>query len=172
MSAREWLWENTRFLAITAAALAVTHPEQFRAGVAILEHVKANPALLREPAQFIHVLTTWCLPFTGVFIISNRETTYHRDIGGSPAWYDMLATMADYPHARFHLPSLNATFSYRAGTMIAIAGKLIPHSVDATEEGDRVCFAWFMRDDPRKYLNLPEGNLSRIQDIMSAALLH
>ena len=84
----------------------------------------------------------------------------------------MLATMADYPHARFHLPSLNATFSYRAGTMIAIAGKLIPHSVDATEEGDRVCFAWFMRDDVRKYLNLPEGNLSRIQDIMSAALLH
>ena len=124
-SARQWLQDNTRFLAITAAVLAMTHPHQFQAGITILERVRANPHLLREPGHFMHVLKTWCLPFTGVSIIANRETRSHRDVGGSPHWYDILATMGDYPETQFHLPSLGATFSYRHGTL-ALALMLCP----------------------------------------------
>ena len=88
------------------------------------------------------------------------ETIYHRDVGGSPYWYDILSTMGNYPTTSFRLPSLNASFSYRLGTVVAIAGKLIPHSVDAVKDGDRVCFAWFMREDVREYLRIPNGKLS------------
>lgn len=168
---KDWLQANTRFLAIAAAILALTHPEQFQAGLRILNAIKAKPQSLREPGNFIHVLTTWCLPFSGVSIISNRETTSHRDIGGSPHWYDILATMGRYSDTTFRLPSLNAAFPYRPGTIIAIAGKVIPHSVDPIDKGDRVCFAWFMRDDVRKYLQIPEGRLSSNNRVMSNTVL-
>jgi hypothetical protein len=166
-SVRDWLLQNKRFLGIMAAVLAVTQPEQFEAGVKILKHVTANRGLLREPAHFVQVLHTWCVPFTGVSVIANRETTYHRDIGGSPYWYDILATMGDYTTTLFRLPSLNAAFSYRPGTVIGIAGKIIPHKVDAVTDGDRVCFAWFMREDVRKYLDIEEGHLSRADSVLS-----
>jgi hypothetical protein len=68
---KDWLQANTHFLAITAAVLALTHPEQFEVGIRILNEVKAKPENLREPGNFIHVLKTWCLPFSGVSIISN-----------------------------------------------------------------------------------------------------
>jgi hypothetical protein len=150
-----------------AGILAITHPEQFQAGISILQQVKSNPTLLREPGHFIHVLKTWCVPFTGVSIIANRETLSHRDVGGSPHWYDILATMGNYDHTTFHLPSLHAAFPYRPGTVVAIAGKVIPHSVDAIGDGDRVCFAWFMREDVRKYLDIPEGTLCHGDPILS-----
>lgn len=168
MAAQEWLLANTRFLGIAAAVLAVTHPAQFHAGISMMHKVKDNPDLLCQPGHFIHVLLTWCIPFSGVSIMANRETIYHRDIGGSPYWYDVLATMGRYTDTKFHLPSLNVALSYTPGTMIAIAGRVLPHSVDAVEVGDRVCFAWFSRDDVRTYLGIPEGTLSTTDGILSS----
>jgi hypothetical protein len=94
---------------------------------------------------------------------------YHRDIGGSPHWYDILATMGHHSQTQFHLPSLDTTFSYKLGTVVAIAEKIIPHSVDEIEDGNWVCFVWFMQEDIRKYLHIPEGQLSTQVGIMSAA---
>jgi hypothetical protein len=110
----------------------------------------------------------WCTPFSGVSVIANRETIYHRDIGGSPHWNDILITMGKYTGAKFHLPSLNVTFSYEPGTVIAIAGKVLPHSVDAAKDGDRVCFAWFLREDVRSYLDMREGTFCTLDRIMRA----
>ena len=95
---------------------------------------------------------------------------YHWDISGSPYWYDILSTMGTYPTTTFWLPSLNALFSYHPGTVVAIAGKLIPHSVDAMKDGDRVCFAWFMQDDVHEYLHIPDGKLSNRDCLHSATI--
>jgi hypothetical protein len=78
--------------------------------------------------------------------------------------------MGRYSDTTFRLPSLNAAFPYRPGTIVAIAGKIIPHSVDAIDTGDRVCFACFMRDDVRRYLQIPEGRLSNTNRVMSNSL--
>jgi len=93
---------------------------------------------------------------------------YHWDVGGSSHWYDILTTMGQYVGTKFHLPLLNVAFSYTPGTVVAIAGKLLPHSVDSVEVGDRVCFAWFFREDVQKYLEMPEGTLSTMEAIMSS----
>jgi len=118
-AAREWLLANTQFLRITAVVLVVMHPAQFQVGVSMLQKVKANPHLLQELGHFVHVLKTWCIPFSGVSIMGNR------DVGGSPHWYDVLITIGQYAGTKFHLPSLNVAFSYTTGTIIAITGKPI-----------------------------------------------
>jgi hypothetical protein len=76
--------------------------------------------------------------------------------------------MGSYSTTILRLPSINASFSYRLGTVIVIAGKVIPHSVDPIENGDRACFTWFMQDDIRQYLHLPDGKLSTGDHVMSA----
>jgi len=142
-AAREWLLANTQFLGITAAVLVVTHLAQFQVRVSMLQKMKANPHLLWELGHFVHVLKTWCILFSGIFIMGNQKTIYHWDVGGSLHWYDILATMGQYVGMKFHLPSLNVAFSYTLGTVVAITGKLLPHSIDSVEVGDRVCFTWF-----------------------------
>jgi len=132
----------------------------------MLQKVKANPHLLWELGHFVHVLKTWCILFSGVSIMGNWKTIYHWDVGGSLHWYDVLATMGQYSGMKFHLPSLNVAFSYTPETVIAIARKLLLHSIDSVEVGDRICFTWFFQEDVRKYLEMLEGTLSTMKAIM------
>ena len=127
-----------------AAVLSVTNLEQFQVGINMLQTVKRSLHLLHEPGHFIYVLKTWRAPFSGVSIIANWEMIGHRDISGSPHWYDILITMGQYTGMKFHLPSLNVALLYKPRNIITIAEKVLPHSVDPVESGDRVCFAWFL----------------------------
>ena len=100
--------------------------------------------------------------------MSNRKTIYHWNVGGSPHWYDMLATMGQYVRTKFHLPSLNMALFYNPGTIVAIARKVLPHGVDSVEMGDRVCFTWSFREDVQKYLEILKETLSTMEAIMSS----
>ena len=158
----EWLMGNQRFLFIITSVLAVVHRQQYEAGFAMLARIRAHPELLREPEEVWKVLSTWCCPFTGVSVISNRQTPSHRDAQTNPYWYDILSTMGTYTNLRFHLKSLGLSFSYRPGTVVALCGKILSHEADAIEYGDRACFAWFMREDVRNYLGVSTGQPSTL----------
>ena len=69
--------------------------------------------------------------------------------------------MGSYGTTTAWLPGLTAGFNYRAGTAIALCGRILAHEVDMHEDGDWVCFAWFMRDNIREYIGISPGKGSQ-----------
>lgn len=147
--------------------LAVVHPEQYEIGLAILDRIQKDPLLLRQPEYAEGMLKIWCCPFSGMSVLCNARTPEHRDSNGRDNWYDLLATVGTYHQHKLRLPGFHTSVSYNPGTVVAICGRVIAHAVDFVEEGDRVCYAWFMRDDVRFGLNLPKGNFSTVQQYES-----
>jgi hypothetical protein len=156
---QQWLVQNRRFFFILGAILAVTHPEQYSVGIAMLMKLKDNADLLRQPEHMETVLKTWLVPFSGVSVICNRETQVHIDRGGAHCWYDILANMGTHPAIPFSIPGICARLTYRPGTVVALCGRLLAHQVPPTS-GDRVCYAWYMRDTVRSYLDFPNPSPS------------
>ena len=142
-------------MSIIGAMLGVIHPDQYAAGMGILETLQANPSILWEPEHMRTVLDLWCIPFSGCAIIANRETPEHRDTQGRGEWYDILSTLGDYEGATLDFPGLGVSFGYESGTMVGLCGKVLSHKVGRVEEGDQVCFAWFMREKVAKHLHWP-----------------
>ena len=166
----EWLNTNIRFLFIMTAVLAVVHPHQYNAGFEMLTNMRCHPNMLREPDALLRVLSAWHFPFTGVSIICNRQTPAHRDAQANPYWYDVLATLGSYEDLDFHLTGLGLSFSYRPGTVVALCGKILCHAAEKIQQGDRVCFAWFMRDDVRKYLGVGGDQPSTVSSILQMSV--
>ena len=49
----------------------------------------------------------------------------HRDMGGSPAYYDFLLSSGTHKQSRMDLPELGTTLSYGPGILVAISGKVL-----------------------------------------------
>ena len=152
------------------SVLALTHPRQCKAGLDMLKTLKDNPSLLCEPAKISRVLDCWHTPFSGVSVICNQETPQHKDVNGRHSWYDVLVTMGTHPTIKFGLPSLQTTLAYSPRTVVALCGWIISHSVDSSEQGDRACFAWFMREDVRAYLDIVAGAPSTLEGVLGSVL--
>lgn len=75
--------------------------------------------------------------------------------------------MGSYGRTTARLPGLTAVFDYRAGTAIALCGRILAHEVDMHEDGDRVCFAWFIRDNIREYIGISPGKSSQSEVLLS-----
>jgi hypothetical protein len=169
-SASHWLKANHRLQAIVGSILAVTHPTQYMAGLNMLNAIKTNIGLLREPAEFVKVLDCWHTPFSGVSAICNRETPRHKDVLGRHDWYDVLVTMGTHPTINFSLPGIRSSFAYCPGTVVALCGRILSHKVERSVEGDRACFAWFMREDVRSYLDMAAGP-STVKGVLGSGVL-
>jgi len=48
------------------------------------------------------------------------------------------------------LPGLGITLEYGPGTVVGISGKVVEHAVPSFE-GDRVCYAYFMRNNVHEW---------------------
>jgi hypothetical protein len=166
LSATSWLKANTRFQSIMGSILAVTHPGQYKAGIEMLKILKDNSGLPRESKEITKVVDSWCTPFSGVSVICNRETPLHKYIYGRHDWYHILATMGTHPPANFGLPGLQITFSYSPRTVVALCGQ-ISHTAGSSDHGDRACFAWYMREDVREYLDVVPGAAATLTELIS-----
>ena len=165
--AAKWLESNHRFLRLMGTILAVVHPEQYKTGLAILTRIQDDPNLLRQPEYVDNMSTIWCCPFSGISVLCNACTPEHRDPLGQNNWYDILATMGTYSRQhQFYLPGLGTSVSYGPGTVVAICGWLLSHAVDFAAEGDQAVFAGYNRESVRKWLNLPEGEYSTVDNII------
>lgn len=111
---------------------------------------------MRDPDNLPGAIENWAAPFSGISVISNRESPIHRDIGGRCSWYDLLITLGEYNNGRFELPGINIRLEYNPGTIVAVAGKALLHGVAACN-GDRVCIAYFMRDRVHEQLGIRTG---------------
>jgi hypothetical protein len=143
-TAEAWLLGMQATEYLCNAILALTHPALFDAGVQAILNIQ-------DSMEVSHIRThehvpLWPSVFSGIGVISNRKTLRHRDQGGFTSSYDLLASAGTHRSSTINIPELGASFSYNPGTVFMICGKLLSHSVDEWEGGERICVAHYMRN--------------------------
>ena len=151
-AASRWLDAISESNAIISAILAVIHPALYDAGWETAKRLKRTSEIGPQD-----VLTRWASVFSGVGVISNRSTPPHRDMGSRCHWYDILVTLGKYRNCNLELPGLGISLEYGPGTVVGISGKTLEHAVP-NFEGDRVCYAYFMRDNVHEWANVPASD--------------
>ena len=149
-AALKWLDSIPESNAVLSAILAVIHPQLYEAGRQTIERLRSTPEI-EDPED---LLSRWASVFSGVSVISNRYTPPHRDQGSRYHWYDILATSGCYRNCDLKLPGLGITLEYGPGTVVGLAGKVLEHEVSSFK-GDRVCYAYFMRNNVHDWANVP-----------------
>ncbi|KAG2758144.1 hypothetical protein P692DRAFT_201780049 [Suillus brevipes Sb2] len=149
--------------AIATAALRVMHPEQYFAGLRTMSAL-GDKAESNELPKMSETLQYWASVFNTLSIISNRETPNHRDHLSMPECFDILTTAGNYSNARMSMPSLQLEFKYDPGCMIAFSGRIVRHGVHAVQ-GDRIAWAWYMRDSVHSYAGVPSSGWARKEHI-------
>ena len=125
-----------------SAMLRITHPELY---------IMARQAMsdLRKLEHLQDVVMLWHSVFNGCQVISNRETPIHRDNNSHVTWYVLLCSVGPYCGADLELPGAGLRFEYNTGTAMFLCGRLLRHGV-STAQGDRVCLAYYMRENVQK----------------------
>lgn len=148
--ALDWLCAISESNAILSAILSVIHPPLYDAGWQTIKRLRDTPQIGQD------VLNRWASVFSGVSVISNRITPPHWDGNSRRNWYDLLATLGRYENCTLELPGLGISLEYGPGTVAGISGCVLEHAVPGFN-GDRVCYAYFMRNNVHEWANVP-GN--------------
>jgi hypothetical protein len=148
LGSRNWLNisnEVERFINLT---LSLVHPDLYKLGLKML-------LKLRELEETKDIAGEWQSVCTGIAVISNRLTPFHRDRKGRPEWYDVLVSYSGKSgRPRLVIKDLGMDLKYSSGTVVSFCGSIFQHGVEAWGNSDRVCFAHFMRELERKRLDV------------------
>jgi hypothetical protein len=136
--------------------LLLIHPSLHKTGSSILQ-------ILRNLEETSDVASLWTSVFTGISVISNRETPIHIDYNGRPEWYDLLTVKGSHSSrsTRLDLPEMGLSLQYGPGSVVALSGQIFKHRVRFWGDGDRICYARFMREDVRKRFDIEPGDWMR-----------
>lgn len=138
--------EVEKFLNLT---LSLIHPDLFEMGLKMLQ-------ILQELEDTEHIANQWQSVYTGIQVICNRITPPHRDSKGRPEWYDILANYSEVGALpRLVIEDIGLDLEYGSGTVVGFCGSIFQHGVDSWGDGDRICYAHFMRESVRKRLKVP-----------------
>lgn len=129
--------------------LSLINPDLFQSGLQMLRK-------LRRSEKTMDVANQWQSVYTGISLISNRITPSHRDSKGRPEWYDTLLNYSGKGgDPRLLINDLGLDLKYSSGTVVSFCGSILEHEVKAWGDGERVCYARFMRETVRKRLEVP-----------------
>ena len=154
LGGRDWLWKMNESTDILNGIVSIIHPDMYNMG-------KESMARLLDSKDFQTIAPLWNSIFNGVSVICNRETPFHRDSQSCSQWYDLLVTVGPYKGAMLELPGIGIKLSYESGTVVGIAGRLIRHGVNWVS-GDRVCIAYFMRENVQERLKIPPASWNHV----------
>ena len=147
---------------MTGGILSLIHPEQYLIGRTALLRLADQPELSGDPNAMIVALENWASPFSALSVIVNRVTPIHRDVQGRDSWLDMLVTYGPYDDCRMEFRSLGIRTVYSSGTIVALCGKVVPHSASDCR-GERSCIAYYMRDNVHARVGVPAGSWMNVQ---------
>lgn len=153
---RKWLIEIAESSALISSAMRVMHPKLYQLGRSSMEK-------LTERQDLHEVVKIWSSIFNGVQVISNRECPIHRDNSSRHEWYDLLATVGPYKSTVMEMPDIGIRLNYPSGTLVALCGRVVRHGV-AAADGERICVAYYMRENVQRRLGVVEANWSRWDD--------
>jgi len=149
LGSSRWLDDSNdleRFINLT---LSLINPGLFEMGLSML-------LKLRNLDESKDIAEKWQSVYSGISIVSNRITPAHRDSKGRPEWYDTLINYSVCgAHPRLLLEDLGLDFEYSSGTLVSFCGTILTHEVQHWGDGDRICYAHFMRESVRKRLDVP-----------------
>ena len=129
--------------------LSLVHPDLYKSGLLILQK-------LRQEDATADIASKWQSVYTGISIISNRITPFHRDSRGRPEWYDTLLSYSDnWARPKLLIEDIGLDLDYPNGTVVSFCGSIFKHGVKIWGPGDRVCYAHFMRESVRERLDIP-----------------
>jgi hypothetical protein len=141
--------------------LLMTHPTQYSAAVQIMARLRTDPTLSgRHPKVATWPSDTW----QGISAIINRLTPPHRDPSGSKTGYDLLVSAGTAQSATLRLRDIGATLAYRPGTAVLITAALLTHEVGEWGEGDRICFAQWLRRKSLVDNHIPEPEWCTVEE--------
>ena len=148
-AALDWLDAISESNVILSIILTVIHPMLYDAGWQTAKHQRDTSAI--DPHD---VLNQWASIFNGVAIISNYSTLVHQDGSLRCHWNDMLVTLKSYWNYNLDLLGLEISLEYGPDMVVGILGNVLEHVVPHFE-GDRVCYAYFMRNNVHELANIP-----------------
>ncbi|KAG1868929.1 hypothetical protein C8R48DRAFT_582909, partial [Suillus tomentosus] len=67
---------------------------------------------------------------------------------------DILTCTGGYDRTVMQLTNLGIDLVYNPGVMVSYSGRLVRHGV-RVREGDKIVWAWFMRDSVHNYTQTP-----------------
>ncbi|KAG2053190.1 hypothetical protein BDR06DRAFT_886348 [Suillus hirtellus] len=138
---------------LSSAALRVMHPQLYWASISthvVLRHWAAA----HGEDQMYCCLQHWASAYSGTSIVCNRQSPSHRDPECPSEGFDILTCIGSYKHAVMNLTNLGINLLYNPGVMVSYSGWLVRHGVQVGD-GDRIVWAWFMRDSVHNYARTP-----------------
>ncbi|CAA7266454.1 unnamed protein product [Cyclocybe aegerita] len=155
----QWLCEAQEANLLIGGILGVIHPALYETGRRAVQALHGDVPVDKGA----NILELWALPFTSVSIMNNRQTPVHHDSGGGFKCMDLLATVGPYTNGEMDIPTVGIRVRYSAGTMVGITRRALLHAAKVT--GERACFAYYMRHNVLKHLNLEEPGWAKVSDI-------
>lgn len=130
-------------------------PEMFSAGAKAIKKLKEGELVGKEYDN----VQLWPSFFSGLEFITNRLTPSHRDGKSAPGMYDFLVSAGNHNGTWLKLPDIKTKLLYNPGTVTAVCGKVLRHSVPTWQpEKERLCIAHYMRDWVHDRLSIPRPN--------------
>ena len=161
-AAVDFLQLTANLKVICNAITALVGPQQYDSGLAAIQQIKAGIELNHSHPN----LQEWISVWSGLALIVNRLTLFHRDKGAAPSCFDLLIGGGTHTECNLDIPDLGATFSYLPGTAIALTGRVLRHGVRKWGGGERICFAHYMKDLVHNRLKLQRPDWTCIQDYL------
>lgn len=156
-----WLSEIKYGERLINAVTAFIHPDLMDR---LLEGMRATSVLPGwKQHQWIHEV--WPTVFAGISTVTNRISPSHIDDKAPQHGYDILSTHGKYGRGKLSFPDLKVTVRYNPGGLWAFSGCLLKHEcLDWNRrEGDRICYARWMRDPVHELLRIPRCSWSRYE---------
>ena len=155
----EWLKDEdvVAVECIVNKSLAIIHPTLCKASKCAVRKMKGDSSYKDSPG-----VQAWPSFFSSLSVIANRLTPSHRDANGSFGTTDFLLSAGTHSNVTFRADDIRATFDYSPGSMVAICGRLLRHSVEAWDGEDRVCVAHTVREETLFRYGLDEPGYNSI----------
>jgi hypothetical protein len=101
------------------SVLLLIHPNLYKIGSSILQNLRG----LQDTTE---IVSLWTSIFTGIAVISNRETPTHVDYNGRPEWYDLLTAKGSHSSRStcLDLAEMGLSLAYGPGTVVALSGQI------------------------------------------------
>lgn len=123
--------------------LSLIHPDLYRTGLEILRK-------LRDSEATTDIAQEWQSVYTGIAVMCNRLTPFHRDTKGRPEWYDVLLSYSDQGSCpELQIEDIGLGLQYESGAVVGLCGSVFKHGVGVWGVGNRICYAHFMRESVR-----------------------
>ncbi|KAG1901136.1 uncharacterized protein F5891DRAFT_1187832 [Suillus fuscotomentosus] len=144
---------------LASAVMCVMHPQQYWAS--IRTHIELGHWAASHGFEDMYQnLKHWASIYTGVTVMCNRLSPYHKDPKCPPEGFNILTSIRSYRQAMMHLINLGIDIAYDPGVMVGYSGRLVRHGV-RVDEGDRIIWAWFVRDSIHNYTRTPRPEYAK-----------